>query len=99
MTRQWTCPDSRTPALLRQCTGCVRARVRVILPSVQKSGIRFLWQFFVHSAVLTRITPGACGVYTLRTLAHPCTHVCVQGVYTRVYDSFPANIIRRGACL
>jgi hypothetical protein len=85
MMRQWPRPNSRTPALLRQCTGCVRTSVRCVLRSVQKTGIRFLWHFFVHNSSLASINTSSSGVYTPRTLAHPCTHLCVQAVYKQVY--------------
>jgi hypothetical protein len=99
MMRQWQRSKSRPPATVRQCTGCVRASVRGVPPSVQKTGMRFPWHFFVHNSGMTRINTSPYGVYTPRTLTHPCTHLCVQAVYKRVYVVFHSDIRRKGACL
>jgi hypothetical protein len=96
MMRQWTRHNARTPARMRQCTGCVQASVRHVPPSVQKTGMRILWPFFVHSTPVTRIHIGPFGVYTPVHRDDPCTHCCEQGVYNRVYILFPINIYKGG---
>jgi hypothetical protein len=99
MTRQWTHHNSRTPVLMRQCMRCVQVSVQGIAQSVQKSGIRFLWHCCVHNTAVTRINTSPSGVYTPGTLTYPCTHLCVQAVYKRVYVVFHSDIRRKGACL
>jgi hypothetical protein len=81
MTRQWTRQNSHTPAMTHQWTRCVRTSVRGVPPNVQKTGMPFLWCFFVHSAAWTRINTGPSGVYTLVHCDRLCTHPCVQVVY------------------
>ena len=75
--------------MTRQCTRCVRTSVRVVPPSVQKTGMPLPWHFFVHSTAVTRINTTLFGVYTPLHCDDPCTHVCVQGVYGQVYGMFP----------
>jgi hypothetical protein len=96
MTGQWTRPNSQTLAMMRQCTGCVRASVQYLPPSVQKTGMPLLRCFFVHSAALTRINTGPSLVYTPVHCDHLCTHVCEQGVYDRLYTLSPAKTGRKG---
>ena len=98
MMRQWIRRNSRTPVMMGQCTGCVQASVQGVPTGVQKTGMPLPWHFFVHYAVATRINTGPLGVYTAVHCGDPCTHVCVQGVYERVYSVFPAHTHRKGEC-
>jgi hypothetical protein len=82
--------------MMRQCPGCAQASVQGVPPSVQKTGMPLPWHFFVHSAAVTRINTGPFGMYTAVHGADPCTHVCVQGVYERVYRVCPAHTHRKG---
>src|SRR5262249_53439905 len=98
MMHQWTRPKSGTPIMMPQCTGCVRASVQCVPPSVQKTGMPLPGHFFVHSTPVTRINTSPLGVYTPVHCHTQCTHLCVQGVYGRVYSLFPSNTHRKGVC-
>jgi hypothetical protein len=86
MMCQGTRHNARTPAKMRQCTGCVQASVRHVPPSVQKTGMRIPWHFFVYCTPVPRINTGSFGVYTSAHCDDPCTRICVQDVYGRVYN-------------